>query len=99
MKFALLAVAALLAVSACSSTGGGSSSQVYGEVSGGVVTPLLNKRFCNTKRPVNIYRPLFHACSVCQLFGKESHDDSGFICQFFLGGVACVAAVFRAIQP
>ncbi len=36
MKFALLAVAAVLAVSACSSTGGGSSSQVYGEVSGGV---------------------------------------------------------------
>ena len=30
MKFALLAVAA------CSSTGGGSSSQVYGEVSSGV---------------------------------------------------------------
>ena len=45
MKFTLLAVAALLAVSACSSTGGGSSNQVYGEVSGGVVTPLLNKRF------------------------------------------------------
>ena len=36
MKVTLLRVAALLAVSACSSTGGGSSSQVYGEVSGGV---------------------------------------------------------------
>lgn len=36
MKLALLAVVALLAVSACSSTGGGSSNQVYGEVSGGV---------------------------------------------------------------
>ena len=36
MKFALLAVAALLAVSACSSTGGGSSTQLCGEVSGRV---------------------------------------------------------------
>ena len=36
MKLALLAVTVLLAVSACSSTGGGSSNQVYGEVSGGV---------------------------------------------------------------
>ena len=36
MKYALMAVAVLLAVSACSSTGGGSSSQMYGQVSGGV---------------------------------------------------------------
>ena len=37
MKLALMAVAVLLAVSACSSTGGGSSSsQMYGQVSGGV---------------------------------------------------------------
>ena len=36
MKFALLAVAALLAVCACRSTGGGSSIHVCGHVSGGV---------------------------------------------------------------